>query len=376
MNRFTKQETFDPYDRFPDYEEIRAEQIKTRTITEREYQAVHFSYKSKLNSIFTISGLLLILFSLVAVWSITLGICDIVKGEPDAWLYLFICGAVNFFAIAMTGTVYSERRKQVITKDQQISPGEIVHIVLKRGIRKVVLGAYHTIALHGGKQMITIYSPRVIKKGNTVLVVTNCNTTSPYMICVPNHAVDYRFITSNIEYPELFADPSEYIDYTMADLEDVTDPMTPWENAKINLKERLLGPFKYGAISAIWVFFTIVTIIMIVILIKSFLDRNAEVFFPLLMGFICELIIERVICKGVIKKKVSTPDSGILECVVAEKNSFGQNNTKYVRVVIPERKQFVKLNVTPLDYQRLSLNQRVTLVVKKSTCEVRWIIRK
>ncbi len=75
----------------------------------------------------------------------------------------------TFFAIAMTGTVYSERSKQVITKDQQISPGEIVHIVLKRGIRKVVLGAYHTIAFHGGKQIITIYSPRVIKKGKTFL---------------------------------------------------------------------------------------------------------------------------------------------------------------------------------------------------------------
>lgn len=144
------------------------------------------------------------------------------------------------------------------------------------------------------------------------------------MICVPNHSADYRFITSNIEYPELFADPSEYIDYTMDDLEDAADPMTPWENAKINLKERLFGPFKYGAISAIWVFFTIVTIIMIVILIKSFLERNAEVFFPLLMGFICVLIIERVICKGVIKKKVSTPDSGILECVVAEKIHAGK----------------------------------------------------
>lgn len=67
MNRITKQETFDPYDRFPDYEEISAEQIKKRTIIELEYQAVHFSYKSKLNSIFTISGLLLILFSFVAV---------------------------------------------------------------------------------------------------------------------------------------------------------------------------------------------------------------------------------------------------------------------------------------------------------------------
>ncbi|MBR6761859.1 MAG: hypothetical protein IKM30_07495 [Oscillospiraceae bacterium] len=373
---FKKKDTFNVLDMFSDYEMIHIHQIKTRAITESEYKAVNFSYKSKFNSIFTLSGMVFVLFCIFAVCTFLYYINHILKGEPIDWMELFIWCAVNFYTIGISLAIYIERRNQVIAANQQVSPGEVVATVLKRGTKNITLGAYHTIALHGSKQIVSIYSTRVIKEGKTVLVVVNHNTKSPYMICVPKKAVDYSSITSKYEHNELLGDSSEYTDYAMADLKDVVDSITPAENAKINLKERLLGPFKYGGISAIWVFFTIVTILMAFFLIKSFTERNSEVFFPLLMGFLCELIIEHVICKGVIKKKVSPLDSGILECIVAQKTTHKHDNTKYVHAIIPERKQFVNLSVTPYDYKRLSWNERVTLVVKISTSEVRWVIRK
>ena len=143
MSFFSKNEDFDIYENFPDYEKTSPYNIKTRTITDSEYLSIPFYYKSKLKTIFSIPGLLLILFSIIAVWSITLCICDVVKGKPDAWLYLFICCMINLFAIAMTLAAYSDKRKQVITKDQKIAPGEVVHI------ENISRKYYTTIALHG-----------------------------------------------------------------------------------------------------------------------------------------------------------------------------------------------------------------------------------
>ncbi|MBE6861539.1 MAG: hypothetical protein E7497_01375 [Ruminococcus sp.] len=278
--------------------------------------------------------------------------------------------------IAISLSAYSERRKQVITEDQQIAPGEVVHTQpVKRAPNNVPFCARHTIALHGSKQIVTIYD-RQIKKGKTVLVVINPPPASPYMICVPKNAVDYDLSTSRYEHKEPYTDPAEYADYSIAELEDVVDYISPEENKKIIHKERLLGPFKYGVLSAIWMLFTVAAIVMVVFLIKSYIARQAEVFFPLMIGFLCEIIIEWILCKAVIKKKTSYLDSGILECVVSKKFEDEHINVKCIRVVIPERKQFVNLNVTVFDYKHLSLNERVTLVVKKSTGEVRWIIRK
>ena len=49
---------------------------------------------------------------------------------------------------------------------------------------------------------------------------------------------------------------------------------------------------------------------------------------------------------------------------------------KYISVAIPERKQFVNLIATYSDYKHLSLNERITLVVNKSTDEIIYVIRK
>ncbi len=58
---------------------------------------------------------------------------------------------------------------------------------------------------------------------------------------------------------------------------------------------------------------------MIAFLIKSFISNESEVFFPLLMGFLCEVFIELMLCKLVFKKKVSFQDYGMIECVVIKK---------------------------------------------------------
>ena len=72
----------------------------------------------------------------------------------------------------------------------------------------------------------------------------------------------------------------------------------------------------------------------------------------------------------------SFQDSGILECVIIKKFEDDNIDKKYISVAIPERKQFVNLTATHFDYKRLSLNERVTLVVNKSTSEIRYVIRK
>ena len=369
MSLFTKQEDFDIYEKFPDYEETSPCKIKTRTITEEEYKAVPFFYKSKLKTIFSIPGLLLILFSIIAVWSITLCICDVVKGKPDAWLYLFICCMINLFAIAMTLAAYSDKRKQVITKDQKIAPGEVVHI------ENISRKYYTTIALHGSKEIIHLFFHKELKKGKTVLVVIKPPPELPYVICVPRKVVDYDLSMSQNDITESLVDSSESIDYTAADLESVAYDITPEEYKRIIRWERLLRPFKYGILSAVWLFFTIVTIVLAVIIIKSFLKVEAEVFFPLVMGFLCELFIEWLLCKAVFKKNDSTFEYGILECVIAKKYEDEHIDEKYIRAMIPERKQFVNLKVTTFDYKRLSLNERVKFIVNKSTDEVIRIIR-
>ena len=94
-----------------------------------------------------------------------------------------------------------------------------------------------------------------------------------------------------------------------------------------------------------------------------------------MMGFLCELFIEWLLCKAVFKKNDSTFEYGILECVIAKKYEDEHIDEKYIRAMIPERKQFVNLKVTTFDYKRLSLNKRVKFIVNKSTDEVIRIIR-
>ncbi len=49
---------------------------------------------------------------------------------------------------------------------------------------------------------------------------------------------------------------------------------------------------------------------------------------------------------------------------------------KYISVAIPERKQFVNLIATDSDYKHLLPNERITLVVNKSTDEIIYVIQK
>ncbi|MBQ8727588.1 MAG: hypothetical protein IJY83_03750 [Oscillospiraceae bacterium] len=371
---FETEENFSILDEFYDYEVIGPADIKTRSITEREYQAINFSYKSKSKSIFTMQGFILILLSSIAIFCIWSSVNSIIKGEPDAFMHLFIACALSLFAIALSSIIYVERLKQVISKDEQIAPGEIVYTDIKRDYRNTVMGAYHTIALHGNKQIIKIFDRHVIKKGKTVLVIVKHNIP-PYMIRIPKEAVDYDLITNKCEYNEPFSDIEEY-SYTIGNLETIAYPISSEENEKIVLKECLLSPFKHGVISMIWMFFTIITIVMLTFLIKSFFSNESEIFFPLLIGFLCEIFIECMLCKIVFKKKVSYQDSGILECVIIKKIEDDNIDKKYISVAIPERKQFVNLTATHFDYKRLSLNERVTLVVNKSTSEIRYVIRK
>lgn len=369
------QEDFSIPDEYYNYEIVGPADIKTRPLTEREYQAIKFSYKSKAKSIFTIQGFILILLSSIAALSIWFSVNSIIKGEPDAFMHLFIACALSLFAIALSSIIYVERLKQVISKDEQIAPGEIVHTDIKRDYRNTVMGAYHTIALHGNKQIIRIFDRHVIKNGKTVLVVVK-HSIPPYMIRVPNDVVDYNLTTNKREYNKSFSDLTEYDDYTMGDLETIAYPVSSEESEKIVLKERLISPFKHGTLSIIWMFFTIITIVMIAFLIKSFISNESEVFFSLLMGFLCEVFIELMLCKLVFKKKVSFQDYGMIECVVIKKIEDDNMDKKYISVAIPERKQFVNLIATYSDYKHLSLNERITLVVNKSTDEIIYVIRK
>ena len=375
MSFFSKNEDFDIYENFPDYEKTSPYNIKTRTITDSEYLSIPFYYKSKLKTLLTVPGMVLILLSIIAIWSITLSICDVVKGEPKAVMYLFICCMVNLFLIAITLNAYSERVKQVITKDQKVAPGEVVHILSKRSTRNVTLGAYHTIALHGSKQVVTIFARRVKRAGENVLVVVNPPPESPFLIIVPKNSLDYDLSLSQNNIKEQYFDLSEFTDYTGADLESVADHISYKEYKKIIGLKRLQAPFKYGALSTIWMFFTIVTIVLAVTIINGFFKMDAEVFFPLVIGFLCELIIEHFLCKIVFKKNNSSFKYGVLDCVIAKKIEDEHINEKNIRAVIPERKQFVNLKITPYDYKRLSLNERVKFIVNISVGEVVSIIR-
>ncbi|MBP0960247.1 MAG: hypothetical protein J5992_08995, partial [Oscillospiraceae bacterium] len=87
---FETEENFSILDEFYDYEVIGPADIKTRSITEREYQAINFSYKSKSKSIFTMQGFILILLSSIAIFCIWSSVNSIIKGEPDAFMHLFI----------------------------------------------------------------------------------------------------------------------------------------------------------------------------------------------------------------------------------------------------------------------------------------------
>ena len=67
MSFFSKNEDFDIYENFPDYEKTSPYNIKTRTITDSEYLSIPFYYKSKLKTLLTVPGMVLILLSIIGV---------------------------------------------------------------------------------------------------------------------------------------------------------------------------------------------------------------------------------------------------------------------------------------------------------------------
>lgn len=382
FNPFSLNEKYRELDQFTDYEKISLFEMKTRTITEQEYKSVPFIFKSKLQSLFTPSGILLVIFSILALCNLIYSVYLIITGQPDGWMTLFITSALSLFSISLTLLCYRDRLKQVITKNEQVTAGEVAEMIEDKGSKGTVLGAYHIVALHGSRKIVFVYNKKPFKKGRTVLVVIKSGT-KPYLIPVPKEATDYDMNPGESDYRNEGAVPTEYDDcdrtvptefdnYERTDVRSVIRSITPEEYGEIPEKNRGVHPFKHGYVSVLWVIFTVAAIVMVVFLIKYFRERNAEMFFPLLVGFLCEMIIDLILCAIVFKKDVSQKDSCFLDCVIIKK--YIVNGEHYIKAAIPETKQFIDhMKISGYQYENLSQNSHVSLCISRTTYEITHI---
>lgn len=249
---------FDPHKKeMPDlrnyhsYERTDISAIVYRRIMPTEYNSLPSSSTSVSGKILSGAGLAVLICVLIAIGSIIYLMTDEKADAMAAIIYLPLDLAIISFSIF---NLYI-KLKQLITPESMVVPGEIVDKEVHRGYRTGTSYTY-TIALHGAKQLTTYKAVNKNYSIGTHLLIVKY-TNQPFIIPVPEYAIDYSSSENNSTQNELSeisrANVCDYTDYQKVSFNEMPRyRMTQEEYISLPKKMRSCSPASRGLASATW----------------------------------------------------------------------------------------------------------------------------
>ena len=346
------------------YSQVGKEQLCLRRIKDTEFRAVPENNKSKMSLMFKSRlGVFFIIVVIVSVWNMSYCFKNIMTHEKDAWMMLLIFSMCDLLFLVFSGVGTFARMDEIVTEDSLVLAGEVTEVHLNRGSKGAVISADHYIAIHGSEQMVMIENRNPIMTGSTVLIIKSPKCKY-HLIEIPQSCADFDAVGEN--FGEELSDGTTFTAADLSEYEKITldkvrkEPLTSPELSSIPYKFRGAAPFSHGSATVCWVIFTVIAIIMLAILHKARVERNAELFFPLLCGFLCEFFIELFITSAVMGKRLSNKMCYYFDCVVIRKNI--DVGLGLISVIIPDRKQYIDaLHIDRELYDSLPVNEPVRL---------------
>ena len=363
MPLFEKKETAFSPEMYKDYQKTDAENLCLREITEEEYSALDDSCKSRLRLFFTLPGLALIGCSALAGYMLIEAVGMIARHEKNGWMGLFISVMVGMFVIILSVAALMRKMDRLVTRRSLVLAGEVVGMKLIRGHRHSVTGAEHAVAVHGSRQIVWITDDPPIEAGNTVLIVKSPGLAYHLFRISPGAAEFSRTagdwsaeIRTAGEIPD-----DDYSRYSKVSFNAAWKyPFSESEYYAIPPSYRVPNPFTHGFVSVFWVIFSLITAALAGGLIYSRITHNSDMFVVMVICLCCDLFIEWLLTKYVLRVKLPKNMTYCVECVPIKKTKSAGHCI--ISAVIPEKKQYIDyIEVDHSLYDRLGTNEPVRL---------------
>ena len=356
------------------FHRIPAEVLRLRTITQTEYDAVPFRYKTTLGLLLCRSGIMLLLAVLFTIATIIGTIVGAMRGE-NVWIAIFVYGAIDLFFISIPLVGVQERLTMRITPDTLVTAGEVKACERVRSRRGTVLRGIHTVEIPADDVSVTVTQLVPINSGTTVLVAKSTRTAM-FLVPIAREAADFGL------HPESERVTAHHLDQSGAlDLEgyrkttmpaDVLHAVEPELYQTIPAAYRGRRPFGHGWVSGFWVGWTLLTLVMLVLLVRYAMEHRAEVFFPLMMGFLCVGAVELIVSPTVLRVPLPQMKSVYVACVPIGKKQV--NGHCYVHAAFPEKKALVEdIEIEPMLFDAVPIGRTVRLYYRTGIPLVQYI---
>jgi len=341
------------------YEYIDISAIVYRKITPNEYNSLPSSSTSVSGKILSGAGLAVLICVFLAISSIIYLLTDKKADAMAAIIFIPLDFAIVSFSIL---NLYA-KLKQLITPETMVVPGEITDKEVHRGYRTGTSYTY-TIALHGAKKLTTC---TVIGKnysiGTNVLIVKYTN--QPFIVTVPEYAIDYSDAENNNVQNELSeisqSKTYDYSNYQKVSFNEMTRyRMTQEEYISLPKKMRSCSPASRGLASITWFISLIIgaaSAAYISHIRKS--EQTDSLVVPLFLLILSAGIV-LFLFGMVFGRPLKINSSSYTNGVIIEKSI---NSGKcYMTVIFPESRQYIQNIQAPKEYySKIMINESAKL---------------
>ena len=347
---------------YGDYVRSDMSSVRLRHISGSEYAACPKKNKSKVSLFFGKAGIAFIvgLIFALAGWKYCADL--FIAGDPDKWESLLIFGFVGLFvSVIPLGAVLLDLDK-LVTRESLVVAGEIIDAKVTRGYRSGTTAIY-TIALHAGREIVTVKDTQTITPGSTVLIIKS-HGGKFFMMPIPRDAAD--LVTAP---PDHSIEIQSAGRFTADDLRDYRKMavgavekhfLTKYELMEVPVKYRACRPLSRGLVTVCWLIFPAISAVMLGFIVHYTKTRNVEVAFPLIGGFLCEMILEWVLTTAAFERPLKGGRSYCVECVIINRTKLSGRG--FVSIVLPKTKQFAdNAEVDPALYDTLPMNVPVKM---------------
>ena len=323
------------------YTEAPLNSVNFRKITENEYSNVQFKFRNT-NNYLVLPFFLMVGDIILTICGVVCSIRDAINHVENAALFIFVSFMLGLFGFVFCYIAYDNRKCRKVTRESLVEAGEIVEMrnayYSTRGHQLV--RADYIVALHNTRKLVTVHETTQFYCGDTVLVIKS-DSSKYRLVKIPENAADFCYYAPDHSAElERMNIPGTY-DYSKfrhvhifeTDIKHVTDE--DYDNLPSRYKS--VNPFDKGIYSILWTVFSGITLILIVLGIKFWLEHNAY-FLPLCAALFCELWIQWLMNRIAFQRPLTKKNTFTVDGIVTKVISDPANNR--LTLVMPDKQMF------------------------------------
>lgn len=367
-------ENFDP-DIYSGYSHTETEMLRLRRITREEYEAIPLKYRSRAMMLLSLTGLFFAICAVLTLCGLIVSVIDIIYDEKNAVAGLMVSVFVGGSFTAFAGFALSQKLDRLVSPDSLAAAGTVISAEDTSSNRYDPSRYKYRIALPSNQTVVTVRERHFIDKGATVLIIKS-PAMQYHLVEIPASAADLTSTAKDYSAEILGGryspcyDLSEFdkIELAYAEKHMLSDS----EYESIPKAFRSVNPFRRGWVTVFWLAFTLLTLILLAFLIKSGRAHDSLVFFPLMAGFICDMIIELFLTNIALKNPLPRSSTYCIDCIATSKASLtGQG---MISAVIPEKKQYIsQINIDSACFRSLPTDVPIRLYFSGFLSEAKYV---